>query len=642
MAISLTVLESLARRIGRHLLPLLISMVGCEDDTARSRAPSLCSGEVAKRPAQCDVLNPVNQTPLSTDDQALPGLDSATVRFTLDSKASAIHWEANEFTIGAVDLVSSVQAVESTTDTLTISSPTFAYKTLVRKRQGSEFTVDTLSTDEKATLEALCGWQKLTEMTTDVSGARAWRAMWRTSHLAETKADLATLEARQSVKIYCTTVLTVSAQIGGAEAVTSTAYLVYDPVPASGQNYLGTNDVDRAILYGLVVLDADLTFSSTLVGTLLDIPSSALQDPETYKNIPAIHPNVTSGDDVFSLTQNQESSDCTLNTVTVATGYREQGGQPSFTLGLEEVAGGRQFTRQYALGHSRLPDDRFRISGVATAADATGAIETSCASLASTLDTNDPLQMTIQGGCDLAQNLSSQGCNLAVKVVNSSDPFNTVAIKSAFQLPTLQAVDRKTAVEAGSIFPAMASNPVDDGTVTVFNFQNYQRQALEVAYNIAHHLLDSTDYQATIANVTRHVYEGPVEACENVSAFTLAGETIVRWCPDGISADQISFEANVEGFDTIHRATVLLHEALHTTGLLDDADADYEPCRGTAYAAVLPAAMYDCTEPFCRAFTGPFALWAVKQELEHSLRISPKRFQGLCQELQQQVGVTIN
>lgn len=605
--------------------------VSCQDPKT---SPSGCIDNKNTGPTTPD--DGQNTDSGNTDNTPLPGAQSSEIIFQLSETDSAILTDASYYTVASFEIAAFIESNQK--KSVTIESTQITYKVLFQKQVGSNFSVSSLSTEQTKLLQDICTWIKLEEIDIKSSPAK-WQITWRAAYEAALKEELAKLELAQLIEISCAAVIELKAMVQNQPSETSYRYIIVDPIPLTSSKYLGATDQAKAINWGLALIDQKLTFNPQITGQVLDISPSEIKDLSKYSNIPAIHPNLANdATDLFSIEQGSDSTECQYNTVITSDSYEENAGQVTFIIKEQTPLYGIGLNKSLNLTHNRISHSQFHILNTSFVSNSAGVLAEECKTIGVNINEDT---LNLSSTCEQMVAAKDKGCVLEITIVNQDDTKNTVKLKEQLNLAEVKTEKATTAIKAAEIFPKMDNNPIREGTLNATNFQPFQTSALAYTYDFNYKMIGLTDFETYIGPVDNHIYEGAVLNCQGASAYVVSESKTIHWCPGGMPEDQTTYESDMLGYSMVFRAIILFHEALHVAGLAHDVNANYEPCKGTAYSASLGVKLYQCSQPYCKPFNGSFAVWATKQELEYSMGNNSKRYQGLCQEFQDSIGITI-
>lgn len=504
------------------------------------------------------------------------------------------------FELGAV----SSDAVDYTFGAMELRPKTFADESFKLTRYYRSSDPEKLSDTQKTALASICRDIALSRET-GKSGlnleSAAPQIVWRSHYRYDHKLALNELLAAGQKNIQCI----VKIEAEGKDEI-APFYLVLDPLPADEKNLRGSTKIadamDEGITLPLVTESLKLDLNKIVAITQtedLKLGIKALQKdklaltPETSQAAPVCY--------VDSTKQTQ-----------LVNGAKELSNR--YTMKDEGVELGTLL--------SRPVDGRLLKNCAAVKAEIMdGALETKLS-------------------CDQYQAIRLEGieagCQWDLEVFNSADKGESVAVRVSLEKAQLKLVNLSSVDGSLEVLPQASKNPVRDKTVNFQNFSQKGLKSLEQMFDLWV-AVEPASFEKDFAAVIKTVV---LEQCESgVVGYAKFGSTF--WFCYLAAFTESALDRGDYPERPILQLITAAHEVRHASKWLHDKDvASYQPCEGTAASnATLHSIVSVCQEPYCVVLRKA-AVREYIQEIDYSLARDARKFKGICQTWNNDLGVT--
>ena len=259
----------------------------------------------------------------------------------------------------------------------------------------------------------------------------------------------------------------------------------------------------------------------------------------------------------------------------------------------------------------------------------------------------EELSLAIELSCrdyvNLLQESAGDSCGWIGSFQNPQDPRNEIDLGLRLANLELSVIDISTPQGAASVIEPAAENPIRNQQLDVSTFNNAQQDSLARMFDFWLTASPMTFKQYFAAKMRRIIYEGTTgDACSEVGVLayveSLDTDTMF-WCEAaGMRAQDLQEQQSPLVLMLI--GVTALHETLHAVGREHDFDApQVDPCKGTSESALFSYdTIVNCKHDSCFAMKD-LAIQEYIAELDYSLQADGRRFQGLCQQWNDGLGI---
>ena len=424
---------------------------------------------------------------------------------------------------------------------------------------------------------------------------------WRSYHPYEDVLALATAMVEEDIsQMFCVLELTHNSEI---------LSVVFDLLPTSRQSYLGTAKEDEAVEGKIMLINDSLSGNFRLQNSYKKASFSLDEDIELPYEVEAVNGT---------------------NTVAEATGNN-----PCYVI----EGSSSQLANETQVIEIEL-DSRIEVSLVNLMDDLSASEKDDLCFTVGEQNRLEKLSATCQQLLNIGENDS---CRMPIKVVNKNDPLNTMP----YAKPEIafQEIQIDNVRDSERILPEHPENPITLGDVMLNNFNDRQAHSMVRAFDLWLYVSPDSYEEFAKDHLKRinMVFDNPCGKNSGVVAFVQSFNTNwFNWCINGAMMERDVTEDNFP-FTLLLKASVTLHETLHTLGRYHDATdprgAVQAPCRGTSNAAVVSHDAYQCEKPACLPFKKTARnLYLMELDYDYGDK-DPRRYQGQCAEWNKNMGL---
>ncbi|RZA23689.1 MAG: hypothetical protein EOP10_12055 [Proteobacteria bacterium] len=578
------------------LLSTLIGLaVSCNSGPQRN---SYSKGDNARAKAREANTSDSQATELPSEETDLPG--SAILRGDpLNLKLSATpELDAYDFTFGSVKVTLETK----------LSNAGLIYKRGLLLKKGV-----ILDADKRAFANRLCKDMGLSDsadtfvMAKKFTGADLF-LMWRSHFGADVKVFLADYLAKNGESLRC--VLSVSIESAGSKEATD---IVFDPLAESTATILGSAKAEAALKEGLLMVASHS--EQDLLGQVFENITLAEKITTQVAALNALDFKLDALDDA-------NSEQCYL----ISNGGTTKPFNPNSMSGAVFSLKGKA---EYTSGDLKPRTLAGRLIKECAAIK----IEKSDTQVAAMFSCADYFAIKDQG--------MEAGCAWELPIAHKTDPENFFTLPLIMEKLNVRTRDGGRVLDQSSlsVIPLSGINDIRDGKVNLSALSKGQAQLLEDGLDI----WIAVDEKSYRDNFYNHIKTISWDGACTYGAYAQYGSDMITWCGGGGLTEQYASRRFQDPNLMFYRGMLAYHESLHTRNRKHDVeDKTYQPCAGTANAAILSTYLLKtCNFDFCKQLK-PAAVTLYKNELNYNYNgdTTGRKGQGDCKKWSTELGVS--